>query len=130
MKSSPMALLLAAGLPLLASCGSQASSASAPPAATSVSPAASPDPAMSPASSAAADKLYPGVGVVKGFQSGNKVIILHNQDIPGFMDEMTMPYELADPALAQGLNIGDGVDFTVTARDDDYIVTAIKKRRP
>ncbi|HTB21860.1 MAG TPA: copper-binding protein [bacterium] len=113
MRFPALALLVAAGLPLLASCGS---SSSAPP------PEATPD--------ASTAKLYPGVGVVKGFQSGNKVIILHSQDIPGFMDEMTMPYELQDPALARGLKDGDAVDFTVTARGDDDIITAIRKRRP
>jgi Cu/Ag efflux protein CusF len=87
----------------------------------------SPSTAATPGA-AAAGKDYPAVGVIKGFQSDNKVVVLQHQDIQGLMQGMTMGFELKDPALAQGFKVGDAVDFTLTVTGDDYIVTAMKKR--
>jgi Cu/Ag efflux protein CusF len=80
--------------------------------------------------SPAAAKSYGASGVIMAFESGDKVAVIHHQAIPGLMDEMTMAYELKDPSLAQalGLKVGDAVDFTITAQDDDFVITALKKK--
>ena len=81
-----------------------------------------------PAPDAAGYKNYPAVGIIRGFQSDNKVVVIEHQDIPGLMKGMTMGFELKDPALAQGFKAGDAVDFTLSVKDSDFLVTALKKR--
>lgn len=83
--------------------------------------------APSAGASAAADKSYPGQGVIKGFQDSGKLIVLKHQAIPGLMEGMTMAFELKDPSLAQGFAVGDSVDFTLTVHGDDWVVTQLKR---
>ncbi len=78
---------------------------------------------------AAASKDYPGHGVLRGFQSQGKVVVISHDAMPGLMEAMTMGYELKDPALAQGLKPGDTVDFTLNVAGDAWTVTAMKKAR-
>jgi Cu/Ag efflux protein CusF len=85
--------------------------------------------AAAPTAGAAADaKTYAATGVVVGFQSGGKIIVIHHGAIAGLMDEMTMPYELRDPGLAAAFKAGDKVQFTLSVKDDAYTVTALTKR--
>lgn len=99
-------------------------------AALALLPACRPGPASaSAAASAPAEaKTYPATGVVEGFQSQGQVIVIKHEAIPGLMDAMTMAYELRGLSLAAGLKAGDKVDFTLSVKDDDYTVTALKKR--
>ena len=78
---------------------------------------------------AAASKDYPGHGVIIGFQSQGKVVVISHDAMPGLMEAMTMGYDLKDPALAQGLKPGDKVDFTLNVAGDAWTVTALKKSR-
>jgi len=130
------ALILAALLQACVPAGPQGASA-APAAGSGTAGAAAGAPAGSSPTAAAPGQPsaalpgyrdYPAVGVVKGFQSSGKVIILQHQDIAGLMEGMTMGFELKDPALAAGFKAGDAVDFTLSVKDSDYIVTALKKR--
>jgi len=81
-----------------------------------------------PAASAAAVQTYPVTGVVKGFQSENKVIILQHEKIEGLMEAMTMGFELQDPALAKGLKVGDKVSGTLSVSADAYVISALSKK--
>ena len=40
---------------------------------------------------------------------------------------MTMTYKVANPALLQGLRVGDHVGFDVQEQNGDYVVTAIRQ---
>jgi len=73
-------------------------------------------------------RTYPALGVIEGFQSDNKIVVIHHQAITGLMSEMTMAYELQNPSQAQGLKVGDAVQFTLSVSGDDTAVTALKKR--
>ena len=43
------------------------------------------------------------------------------------MSAMTMTYQVANPALLQGLSVGDDVGFDVQEQGSDYVVTAIRQ---
>lgn len=81
-----------------------------------------------PEAPAPAVKDYPITGVVKGFQSENKVVILQHDKIEGLMEAMTMGFELKDPALAKGLKVGDKIAGTLEVSADAYVLTALTKK--
>jgi protein SCO1/2 len=78
---------------------------------------------------ASAGKDYAGHGVIRGFQSDGKVVVLEHQAIPGLMEGMTMGFELKPVTLAQGFKVGDKVDFTLTVAGDDWAVTGLAKAK-
>ena len=45
-------------------------------------------------------------------------ITLNHEAVPGFMDAMTMPYKLKDPAVATELHSGDKISATILVRKD------------
>jgi protein SCO1/2 len=79
------------------------------------------------AAPAAAGRDYAAHGIIRGFQSDNKVVVIEHQAIPGLMEGMTMGFELKPPALGQRLKAGDKVDFTLNVAGDDWSVTALSK---
>jgi Cu/Ag efflux protein CusF len=82
-----------------------------------------------PAPAPAAEvKTYSSIGVIEGFQSEGKVIILKHQKIEGFMDAMTMGFELKDAALGKGFNKGDKVAFSLEVNENGPLVSALKKQ--
>jgi Cu/Ag efflux protein CusF len=54
------------------------------------------------------------------------VTIAHD-DIPGLMSPMTMEFDLASPALAQGIAPGHRVRFTLQVRGADMRVTRLRR---
>ena len=52
-------------------------------------------------------KQYPVTGRVIGTNSESGEVELDAKAIPGFMDAMTMPYRLKDPAMLSTLHRGD-----------------------
>lgn len=80
-----------------------------------------------PEAAVPAVKDYPITGVIKGFQSENRVVILQHEKIEGLMEAMTMGFELKDPSLAKGLKVGDKVTGTLTVSADAYVISALKK---
>ncbi len=71
----------------------------------------------SPAHSTAAPVLRFAVrGKVVSVQGGS--ITLDHEAVPGFMDAMTMPYKLKDPAVASELHPGDRITATILVHKD------------
>lgn len=69
-----------------------------------------------------------GSGVVRGIDTANAQITLEHGDIPGLMKAMTMTFEVADPTLLEGVEVGSEVDFRVRYADGKYTVTEIDPR--
>jgi protein SCO1/2 len=86
-------------------------------------------PASAPAANPATAKTYQGHGVLRGFQSDGKVVVIEHQAIPGLMEGMTMGFELADPAAAKGFKVGDTVDFNLSVQGDDWTVVSMQKSK-
>lgn len=64
-----------------------------------------------------AAKLFHGVGVVTAIDVKSGLITLNHENISGLMDAMEMEYQTKPAELAEGLNVGDKVDFTVDSRN-------------
>jgi Cu/Ag efflux protein CusF len=76
---------------------------------------------------AAAAELYHVRGVVMEIKDKGQVLVIQHEAIPGLMGAMTMPFELADPRLANGIKVGDTVRFTMVHKGDFWPITALKK---
>jgi protein SCO1/2 len=83
--------------------------------------------AEAPAAVAPAVKTYTGRGKIQAFQSDGKVVVLEHGPIAGFMEAMTMPFELKDPALGKAFKKGDVVDFSLEAGEQGAVVSAMSK---
>ena len=121
MKKAPLCLLALglATLALLPACGQ-------PPAAAG-GPGQAPTPSSAEAQAQA--KTYQGHGVIRGFQSDGKVVVLEHQAIPGLMEGMTMGFELADPTAARVFRVGDTVDFNLSVQGDSWTIESMKKSK-
>jgi protein SCO1/2 len=84
----------------------------------------SPDPT---AAARALDGVYEIRGVVVAVDIGRLILEINHEDIPGFMPAMTMPYEVADASLLQGLAAGDRVKGTLRVDRRGYIITTLAK---
>ena len=60
---------------------------------------------------------YDGIGVVVSFMADKKFVNINHETIPDFMDAMTMPFEVKDPTLLEGIQEGDSIAFRFTAAD-------------
>lgn len=76
------------------------------------------------------DPRYPVAGEVVELRPPSEIVIAH-EEIPGFMEAMTMPFTLADPAELASVAPGDRVSGTLAVGErtllHDLVVTA---RRP
>jgi membrane fusion protein, copper/silver efflux system len=76
------------------------------------------------AAAASAAEPYRTTGVVVEID-GNRITLDH-APVPALRwPAMTMPFSLADAALARGLKKGQAVSFTFDKQGDDYRITAI-----
>lgn len=69
-----------------------------------------------------ATQQYSASGMVMKIDPAHKTMLLSCDSIPGFMEAMTMPFEVRDSRELQGLAPGMTVDFTlVVDRDQSYV---------
>lgn len=57
--------------------------------------------------------LVVGEGKVVAVVPSTNQVVLDHQAIPGFMDAMTMGYQVSPPSLTEGIQPGDAVRFTL-----------------
>ena len=65
-------------------------------------------------------KSYAAQGVVEQIAPDRRTVIIHHQNIPGYMMEMTMDFPVQDTNELNGISPGDKITFTleVTEKDD------------
>jgi len=71
--------------------------------------------------------VYPIRGMVVSVDIPRRILEINHEAIPGLMPAMTMPYEVADPALLQGLAPGERVHGTLRVDSRGYIIIALAK---
>lgn len=76
----------------------------------------------------AKDKLYDVKGKVVSVDTEKKKITLDHEAIPGLMKAMTMPFDVENPKLLDGLKAGDPVQGKVRREDSKYILTELSKQ--
>ena len=71
------------------------------------------------APAAGAEKRYPVRGAVVQVDFPDGRVVLDHEEIPDFMDAMTMPFAVRDRALLNGLDAGDVVSATLVVNERD-----------
>ena len=71
------------------------------------------------APAAGAEKRYPVRGTVVQVDFPDGRVVLDHEEIPDFMDAMTMPFAVRDRALLNGLDAGDVVSATLVVNMRD-----------
>jgi protein SCO1/2 len=69
-------------------------------------------------------KVYEGVGTLVRIESDR--VTLDHEDIPGFMEAMTMSFPLEDASSLSGLEEGMRVKFRVEVDGSSYAVVAME----
>ena len=66
-------------------------------------------------------------GQVLSLEPGQKMLTVKHEEITGFMPAMTMPYEVRDARLLDGLAAGDLINATLVVVSNGAYLSAIKK---
>jgi protein SCO1/2 len=66
-------------------------------------------------------------GQVLSLEPARKMLTIKHEEIKGFMPGMTMPYEVRDQTLLNGLAPGDVIDATLVVVSNGAYLSAIKK---
>ncbi|MCS6925251.1 MAG: SCO family protein [Candidatus Binatia bacterium] len=68
---------------------------------------------------------FVGRGVVKDVRPQARQIVIAHEEIPGFMDAMTMEFEVKEAGLLEGIASGQTVTFTLEKTRDSLYVTQL-----
>ncbi len=71
-------------------------------------------------------QTFEAVGVVKTITPTKNYINIDHEDIPGFMDAMTMFFPVLDTSILQNVAVNDSVVFTIEIIEGNAVVSAIK----
>lgn len=66
-------------------------------------------------------------GIVRGVLPPLRVVVLTHEALPGLMSAMTMPFQVKDARLLDGLEPGDAVRFSVRKDGDRLVLVSIEK---
>ena len=71
-------------------------------------------------------QTFPAAGVVKSVSNDNKRAVIAHEDVPGFMQAMTMEFEVKDSTLLADIFPEDAVTFTIEQTPDSLYIIAIE----
>jgi len=66
-------------------------------------------------------------GVIKELEPDGKTAIIRHEAIPGYMQAMTMPFEVRDTNLLRGLKAGDVISFNLAVTPTEGWIQAVTK---
>ena len=72
------------------------------------------------------EQVFEVAGRVRGISGDRETITIEHEEIPGFMPAMTMPFYLAEPGLAEGLEPGDAVGFRYVVKERESYIDRIE----
>jgi len=72
-------------------------------------------------------QTFEAAGSVTSVPPGNRNIIIKHGDIPGFMDPMTMPFQVKDSTVLSGIATGDSIHFFIRVENGQTRITEIQK---
>ena len=67
-----------------------------------------------------------GRGVVVEVKRAENQVVLDHEEIPGVMKAMTMGFDVARPALLDGIETGQAVEFELVYENGRYSVSALR----
>ncbi len=71
--------------------------------------------------------VYEVRGVFKGFDAKTRQATISHEKIPGYMEAMTMSFEVRDDAELSGVKAGDAVEFRLCVKADDAWIDHVRK---
>ena len=74
----------------------------------------------------ASKTLHEASGKIKSLSRG-EIVISHGPVKSLGLEPMTMPFKLDRPELAQGLKVGETVNFRFRVQDDEFVIEQIRK---
>lgn len=80
-----------------------------------------------PAAPSSAQRSYQVKGVVIDVARESKEVKIRHEEVPGFMPAMTMPFDVKDVRLLDGLKSGDQISFRLNVTDSDGWIDQIQK---
>ena len=75
-----------------------------------------------------ASREYELKGAVVAVDPASRTVELDHEEIPGFMQAMTMKYPVSDAKLLEGLKAGDSIRGTLKVQRQRYAITSLEKR--
>ncbi len=84
-------------------------------------------PTAPPAISVTSTQMFQVKGVVESVKAEAKTVRIRHDAIPGYMDAMTMPFEVRDTNELAGVNAGDSVTFRMFVTETDGWIDQIQK---
>jgi protein SCO1/2 len=76
---------------------------------------------------AAPMQVFTVKGVIKELEPDGKTAIIRHEAIPGYMQAMTMPFEVRDTNLLRGLKAGDAISFELAVTPTEGWIQAVTK---
>lgn len=81
----------------------------------------------SPTTAAAPGATYKGRGIVVAVDAEKARIKINHEKIEGFMDAMTMWFDVKDASLLTGIAPSDKVEFTIVEEASADMITELRK---
>jgi Cu/Ag efflux protein CusF len=75
-----------------------------------------------------AARTYDFPGVVTSIDVGKPAVTIDHQDVPGLMSAMEMEFPVRDPAILEGLSVGDRVTGEFQVDPSGQVVTRLKRQ--
>jgi protein SCO1 len=70
---------------------------------------------------------YPARGVVQSIPAGAKSVVIRHEAIKGYMDAMTMPFDVRDSAEISGVKPGDIVEFRLRVSETEGWIDQVRR---
>ena len=71
---------------------------------------------------------YAVEGEIEGVLEGGRVLLIKHDEIPGYMQSMTMKFDVQKPAESSGLAVGDAVAFTLVVDGETSFIRDVERR--
>jgi protein SCO1/2 len=65
-------------------------------------------------------------GVVRETRPAKSQLVVKHEEIPGYMDAMTMPFQVRDPKILESVKSGDAITFQLHVTDKDHWIDGLK----
>lgn len=65
-------------------------------------------------------------GVVREARPAKSQLVVKHEEIPGYMDAMTMPFTVRDPKILESVKPGDAITFQLHVTDQDHWIDGLK----
>ncbi len=72
-------------------------------------------------------QIFSVTGLVKELKPDNKTVVVQHEEIPNYMQAMTMPFEVRDTNELAGLKTGDQVSFRLLVTEKDGWIDQLTK---